>query len=222
MAGSGFLGKSTNEERDFVSALSNSEVETKMGEIPGEIVSFDPEKQTAVVLPLYMPKVNGKPISMPELVDVPVRFQRAGHASITFPVIPGDIVLLRPQMRSTENYHEGNDHVASDSRYNSLSDMEAYIDGGEKLTSPIENFDPNNFHVRFNETGVYGLRGSKEGRMSLVGREGDVYELLTQVVELLASDSLVIGHGSSSGSGHQLEHRATYESIANKLRGMVL
>jgi hypothetical protein len=84
--------------------------------IPGTIVSFDPNTQTCVVQPAiqepimlpaavpataptqttapdpstYVPKL----VTIEPLQDVPIVFPRAGGYSITFPVQPGDEVLL--------------------------------------------------------------------------------------------------------------------------------
>lgn len=218
----GYSGKTTNRTREVVAVQAQAERESQFGEIPGEIVSFDAATQTATIQPLYKPRHNGAAVAMPELLEVPVRFPRAGRGAVTFPVQPGDRVTLRPQMRSTENYHEGADFEASDSRSMALSDMEAFLDGGEPLTDPIAAFDPANTHIRFDAGGQYGLRGSHEGKIRLEGKEGDIYDLLVQVVELLASDSLNITFGSSAGSSHALQHRSQYLDIATKLREMAL
>lgn len=218
----GYRGKTTNLGRENTAVQAAAEQESKLGEIPGEIVSFDPGTQTATIKPLYKPKVNGEPIDMPELLEVPVRFTRAGNGGITFPIQTGDKVSLRPQMRSSENYHTGGDYEASDARYASLSDMEAYLDGGEPVTDPIPGFDSSNTHVRFSPDGSYGMRGSKDGQIAIEGSQGNIYDLLVQVVELLAADQLSIKYGSSAGSGHELQNKAQYEAIAAKLRAMAL
>lgn len=218
----GYRGKTTNLAREGVAVQAAAESESKLGEIPGEIVAFDAATQTATIKPLYKPRLNGKAIEMPELLEVPVRFSRAGNGGITFPIQVGDKVNLRPQMRSSESYHTGGDHESSDARYAALSDMEAYLDGGESVTDAMPNFDAENVHVRFDSAGQYGMKGSKDGKMSLEGSEGNVYDLLAQVVELLASDELLIKSGSSIGSGHELQHKAQYAEIGAKLRAMAL
>lgn len=215
-------GKTTNWEDDIFGSKALAERQSMWGEIKGKIVSFDPEKQTATIQPLYKPTFNGKQINMPQLLEVPVRFQRAGKGAITFPIQAGDDVTLRPQMRSTENYHTDGEGAAPDSRSFNLSDMEAYLDGGASLNNPIPNFDAENAHVRFDPDGSFGIKGSSDGKIRIDGAEGNIYDLLATVVELLAADTLKINYGSSAGSGHELQHKAQYAEIAAKLRAMAL
>lgn len=218
----GKRGKVTNQNRENTSTLASNEREAMFGEIPGEIISFDPDNQTATVQPLYKPIHDGSPVDMPELLEIPVRFPRQGGFVMTTPVKPGDKVNLRPQSRSTEEYHTGSNHTpVSDSRSMALSDMEAYLDGGESIEQPISNFNNENFEIR-SENGDHKIELSEDGKFKIVGSQGNVYELLTQVVELLAADKLNVKYGSSAGSGHALENRSKYDEIAGKLRAMVL
>ena len=218
----GYLGKRTNWADDGLGAAQNADRLSQWGEIDGRIKSFDPVRQTATIQPLYKPVFNGKPVDMPELLEVPVRFPRTGKGTITYPVAPGDRVSLRPKMRSGENYHTGGDGTPSDARSFSLADMEAHLDGGEPLSDPIPGFDPQNTHIRANSSGTYGMKLSPDGKVKIQGSEGDIIDLLSQVVDLLASDALQINYGSSAGSGHQLQHKDAYAEIAAKLAAMKL
>lgn len=219
----GRQGKTTNWEDDALGTKVLDERNATWGEIPGEIVSFDAEKQTATIKPLYRPKFDGKPVDMPELLEVPVRFARAGNGGVTFPVVAGDKVQLRPKMRSNENYHTEQDGTASDARSFNLSDMEAHLDGGESLKDPIPNFDSANTHVRFSPDGTYGIRGSKEGKVAIEGSDGNIYDLLATAIELIAADGLDVKSGSSAGVGiHAMQYKAELTEIANKLRAMAL
>lgn len=222
MSGMGYRGKTTNSEQENVAVQAQMERESMWGETTGKIVSFDPATQTASIQPDYSPVHNGKTVKAPVLLEVPVRFQRVGGFVITSPIKVGDKVTLRPQMRSSEAFHTEGDYVTNgDRRSFSLSDMEAFLDGGESLQSPIENFNNNNFELR-SEDGKFKLEFSEDGKFKLEGAQGNVLELLTQVVELLAADQLQINYGSSAGTGHQLQKRAEYNEIAGKLRGMLL
>lgn len=217
----GRIGKTTNSPDDVIGQALTDERKAMWGEIPGQIVSFDPASQTATVQPLYRPKFNGQPIEMPQLLEVPVRMFRAGGGGVTFPVGPGDKVTLRPMMRSTENYLSDDDGTASDDRSFNLSDMEAHLDGGESLTDPIQNFDASNVHVRFDPDGMYGMRGSADGKIAIEGSAGNVYLLLARAVEIIAEHETVVTGGSSAGTySHTLAGEAA--GIAAQLRAMAL
>jgi len=217
----GRVGKTTNSPDDVVGSALAAERKAMWGEIPGEIVSFDPSNQTGTIKPLYRPTFNGEPIDMPNLLEVPVRFARAGGGGVTFPVKAGDKVTLRPQMRSTENYLDDGDGQASDDRSFNISDMEAHLDGGESLQDPIQGFDADNVHMRFDTAGNYGLKGSETGKVALHGAEGNIYLLLARAVEIIAEHETKVTAGSSVGNySHTLAGEAA--EIAAKLRAMAL
>ena len=174
----GYTGKTTTRKSEDVAQQATSEREATFGEMPGEVVDFNPELQTASIQPLYQPRHNGVNIKMPVLLDVPVRYDHCTHGGLTYPLVPGDIVNLRPQMRSMENYHTTGEHVASDTRSYALSDYEAYIDGGNPLTEPIKNFDPDNLDLRFDELGIFGLHASKTGKINLDMAGGELLAIL--------------------------------------------
>lgn len=217
----GLQGKTTNGAPDAIGSMVQDERNAMWGEIPGKIVSFDPATQTATIQPLYKPQFNGKPVDMPQLLEVPVRMARSGGGGMTFPVDEGDFVTLRPSMRSMENYLDGDEGSASDARSFNLSDMEAHISGGESLSNPIKNFDSDNVHVRFDEDGNFGIRGSKAGKIKIEGSEGNVYEMLARLAEMFAEHQTTVTAGSSAGNyPHDLKGEAL--GIAAKLRAMVL
>lgn len=181
----GKIGKATNRSPDVVENYTRDESNAQWGNINGEIVSFDAATQTATVKPLYRPKHDGEFVDMPDLLEVPIRFPRAGGGAGTSPIRPGDKVRLAPMMRSSENYHSGNaDEAGAWQRSNHVSDMEAFLDGGESLNDPIKNFDPDNTHIRFDDDGLYGIRGSQDGKFKIEGSQGNVYLLIQEAVDL--------------------------------------
>lgn len=217
----GYRGKTTNAPRENVAAQAQSERESQWGEITGTIKSFDPTTQTATVQPNYKPRHNGEPVDMPELQEVPVRFTRAGGFIITSPVKAGDQVTLRPQMRSSEEYHSGGDYTpVGDARSFALSDMEAFLDGGEALTDPIPGFNSTNMEIRTAD-GSFKIEMSEDGKFKIEGAQGNIYELLARLAEIVADHETNVTAGSSAGTYmHTLKGEAT--EIAAKLRGMQL
>ena len=216
----GYLGKRTNWADDNRSASQNAERLSQWGEINGRIVSFDPIKQTATIQPTYKPKFNGVATDMPQLLEVPVRFPRTKKGAVTYPVGAGDMVSLRPMMRSSEDYHESGDGAPSDARSFSLADMEAHLDGGESLSDPIQNFDSENTHIRADEAGQYGIKMSPSGEIEIKGSQGDLMSIIGELLDLLGADALEINYGSSAGTGHALFNRAQYLELAAKVNAM--
>lgn len=220
MSSVGYIGKRTNHPQDVSGEDTRDERMNTWGEVPARIVAFNAEKQTASVQPLGKILVNGAALALPELQEIPVRFQRAGNGAITFPVKAGDRVTLRPMMRSQDNYHADGDGTPSDARSFSLSDMEAHLDGGESLQDPIPNFDAENVHIRANADGTHGVRLSPDGKVQIEGAEGDAFDIIATALELIAADQLQIAYGSSAGTGHALFNRVPLMALAAKLRAM--
>ena len=226
----GYTGKTTNDVSTSRSTAAQMAVEESIGEIPGEIVEFDAESQTAKIQPLFEVVINGTSLRMPQLEGVPVRFHTGGAGGLTFPVKVGDRVTLRPQMRSSELYHTDGTEVPNDARYCNLSDMEAHLDGGESVSSPIQSFDASRVHLRFSDGGEYGLRGNAQGELTIEitkwavnGAAGNFIDLLATLAEKLGADGLDVKFGSSAGVGvHALQYQSDFLEIAQKLRSMTL
>jgi hypothetical protein len=216
----GYLGKRTNQQRDITGQQAQSEREAMWGPIPGEIVSFDPSSQTATVQPLYKPVHNGQPVAMPQLFEVPIDLPRTGSAGITFPIPAGTRVMLSPTMRSMDNYDADDDGAPFDGRSFHLADMRATIVGGDSVSSPMQNVDPDNTHIRFDAAGDFGLKGSPDGKFDLIGSEGSIFDLLITHVELTSEGFKKLG---TEGLNHSPRYDAIGDElavIAGKLRSM--
>jgi hypothetical protein len=68
----GYLGKTTNSPEDAVGKMAQGERETTWGPIPGRMYGYDAAKGTGSVTPLYKPIVAGKPLAIPDLLEVPL------------------------------------------------------------------------------------------------------------------------------------------------------
>jgi len=213
----GYLGKHTNWADDVIGAKVEQGIRSQWGEIPGEIVAFNSQNQTATIRPLYKPKFNGEPVAMPDLLEVPVRFQRAGGGAITMPVKAGDKVTLRPQMRNTESYHSNGDGAPADNRAFNLSDMEAHLAGGESLSDPIPNFDSANMHIRANPDGTHGMKMTPDGKLKLATSEGDLMAMLEQSTRLQGEGFTKLGAEGLTNSTRYAEIGAELTALANKM-----
>jgi len=107
-------------------------VETMLGDIntqsPGTIVSYDAATNRAIVKPA-LPKrlANDEELQSPQIVEVPVVWTSSGggKAGITFPLQPGDGVMLSFQQRSMEGWLDGKNTMPDDPRQFDLSDCVA-------------------------------------------------------------------------------------------------
>lgn len=220
----GYTGKTTNLPRDVVGQQAQSEREDQIGPMPGRVTAYYPERGTIDVQPLFKRKKwDGSPLEYPELKEVPVDFVRGGNSAITHPVPVGSRVMLTPMMRSGENYETEDDGAPSDSRSFNLSDMRASLAGGDSLSSPLPNVDPDNTHMRFDGDGKFGIRGSPDGKIKIEGSEGNIYELISDAIhqcqegfDLLSTEPQLVHKGDYAAIASELA------SILSKLRAMAL
>ena len=217
----GYINKKTNDPMDVLTSATQAERDSMWGPIPGEIVSYDPVSGTATVQPLYRPIHNGVAVTMPVLYEVPIDLPRTASAGLTFPIPSGTKVMLTPQMRAIDEYEEGGFGDPYDARSFHLSNMRASIAGGDSLSAPLPNVDPENTHLRFSPDGDFGIKGSPDGKVAIEGKEGNLYSLLVEVVEILGSETTTVSSGSSAGVW-PLTHQAQFAALAAKLRGSAL
>ncbi len=97
--------------------------------LPGIIVSFDPETQTASVQPaIKRIFIDKGAVNLPMCVDVPVAFPGGGDFFLTFPVKPGDECILLFSERAIDNWHvSGNTAPPAEYRLHDLSDGIAIV-----------------------------------------------------------------------------------------------
>lgn len=110
--------------------------------LPGRIVEYDATTQTATVsADLQRELEDGdrvrSTVSVPEILEVPVLFPRAGGFSITFPVAIGDKCLLVFAERDISGWIQlGEEGVPPEARKHSYSDAVAIL-GLWPSTNPI-------------------------------------------------------------------------------------
>ena len=97
----------------FVQQLKESVQESLDGVhtcIPGEIVSFDADKCTAIVKPIgKIKRPDGQKVAYPQIAQVPVHFQQSSsqESCICFPVKPGDGCLLLFSEQALDAWRSG-------------------------------------------------------------------------------------------------------------------
>lgn len=86
--------------------------------LPGRVERYYPGTQTADCKPLV--KLHG--MALPVLPNVPIAFQRGGTGFLTFPIVPGDSVLLLFCESSIDRWRaSGADNNPGDERRHSLT-----------------------------------------------------------------------------------------------------
>ncbi len=127
----------------------------------GEIVTFDPEKQTAKVKVNFLKIIRGvNPIGdtgqssdevfpYPELVDVPIIIVQGGGGYLTFPIVPGDSCLLLFCDRDMDNwFNAGTTTVPNSNRVHDINDAIAIV-GLNNLQNLYIDYDPDKVVLAF-------------------------------------------------------------------------
>lgn len=110
--------------------------------MPAKIVTYDFKTQKAAVQPALNQKYNdGEIVKLPIIHNVPVIHSSSGGASITFPVLKDDNVLLVFCERSLEEWlNKGEQITPDDPRQNHLTDAIAILGFRSfNQVSPAEN-----------------------------------------------------------------------------------
>lgn len=91
--------------------------------LPGRVVSFAAATSTCTVQPFPAIYQDGEAVDLPLIHSVPVSFPSGGGASITWALIPGDVVLLLFSSSSLSRYRaEGAEGDPTDVRQFDLTD----------------------------------------------------------------------------------------------------
>lgn len=212
--GLGYVGKYTNRDEEIAAARLAEETAAQWGNLNGTITRVHSDGSIDIKPDYKLAGPDG-PLEIPELLTVPLNHMRSGRGALIVPPKVGDKVRMSPMMRSTENFHTGEEWTPSDVRMNALSDMEATLIGGEPLTDPIENYDPDNVDLRFNKSGTYGIKGSEDGKIAINGAQGNIYELVSDAVDLCRQGFELLGTEAT------LTHTASYTTIGAQLAAIV-
>jgi Phage protein Gp138 N-terminal domain len=116
-------------------------IETRLRDLhtclPGQIVSFNPATQTAVVQPsikrVFVVNNPGQgatvsQVNLPLCVDVPVQFPGGNGYALTFPVVAGDECWLMFSERAIDFWFQnGGQQLPSEYRLHDLSDAVATV-----------------------------------------------------------------------------------------------
>lgn len=121
--------------------------------MPGIVVSVNYDASTCTVQPAIQGQVttpDGKTVdvNLPVLPDVPICWPRGGGFAVTFPLAPGDEVLVIIADRCIDAWwSSGKVSVAADDRMHDLSDAFA-IPGPSSQMAKLSNVSTNSLQLR--------------------------------------------------------------------------
>ena len=142
--------ESEQQKRSLENTLANARMA-----MPGGIVDFDSEKQTATVQPSIKERINGEWEQLPQLLDVPVVFPRAGGYCLTFPVKEGDACLIIfSDMCIDSWWQSGGIQTQLEMRRHDLSDAIAIL-GITSVPKAVKNYSEISVQLRNEEQDSY-------------------------------------------------------------------
>lgn len=116
--------------------------------LPGEVVSFTPSTQLADIQLTIKRKQSDQLVNIPLLSGVPVRYFKGSSYGVTFPLSPGDNVLVIFAERSIDTWLlNGGIQDPADIRRHSFSDAFA-LPMMYSQQAVIPNFDASNLQIR--------------------------------------------------------------------------
>lgn len=178
---------------ETVRALIAAELSEVHTSIPGEIVSYDYDKNLAVVRPLLKRKYVGEelPVDLPTIANVTVCFPRMGPGHLRFPILPkmtGEIIF---QERSIDKWSVGGGSVdPEDARRHNLSDATFW-------PGLVPNNDP--IASTAAETSLeLKLKGSyieilDNGKFKVKGNSEELFDLLVKTIDKMITLSNELG-----------------------------
>jgi hypothetical protein len=184
--------------------------------LPGIIISFDAEKQTAQVQPAIQrvfsaPGPDGNPlgpVNLPPCVDVPVAFPGGGDFFLTFPVKPGDECILLFSERAIDYWYAyGGVQLPAEYRLHDLSDAVAVV-GLNSQPRKLADVQTTGAELRTRDRGTYlrleagtlFIKGNVqlEGNLNVTGQ-------VTASVDVIGGGKSLKSHthgGVQPGGGH--------------------
>lgn len=171
---------------------------------PGTIKSFDAATQRATVQLGLKRKLAGESMDIPQLLDVPVYYPRAGGFAFTFPVKAGDECMVLFGTRNMDSWLEsGAQSEVDDARLHAFSDAIA-IAGG--FSSPAAMSDYHDDRVALREVGGPGaIEIHASGKFRLTNGTEEVIDLISQTqaklsefMDEVAALKTIVTSGSSA------------------------
>jgi hypothetical protein len=159
---------------DFVSLLRQFKAEiffTLNCHLPGTIISFNAEKQTAEVSVNLVRMIGGQAVNYPPLVDCPVFVNSGGGARVTFPIAAGDTCVVHFADTDIDNWFASGTSslLPNTSRAHSLSDGFVEV-GFRSAANPVPDYstDSADFHGGAHKLDIKNNGGTLKGLLDLL------------------------------------------------------
>lgn len=159
-------------EESLMLALDNAQSKVWTS-LPGIVTAVNLDAQTVSVQPaikgvVFGPDGYGEPVNLPVLVDVPIIWPRAGGFALTFPIKPGNEVLVSFSARCIDSWWQsGGVGNQAEMRMHDLSDAFAILaptSQPNKLTSVSDE----NVQLR-DEAGTTYIEITPDGKVRVIG-----------------------------------------------------
>lgn len=125
------------EPKDLIKALIDQYLTELHVALPARIESYDPKTLRATVTVLAKKTLEGKPVTIPPIVEVPVMILKSGPFIIRPPYVAGDIVQVLFNERALDNiFITGDPQEVGLNRMHSLDD--AVVIGGMRVDNQAE------------------------------------------------------------------------------------
>lgn len=193
--------------------------------LPGQIISYDHTLQKASIQPsLKKSYLDGTTQEMPILNNVPVIFPKAGGASLTFPVLPGDTCLLLFIERSTDLWKSVGGIVApNDPRKFDLSDAVALMGlmpfSEDSLAENNEDvlLTYKNSNIRIKSTGEIQIETAS--KVSIGNASAEVLDIVSKILGILIT-SVTTPTGSPIFQG-TVPNYTTLKAALDSIKGSI-
>ena len=180
---------------EVINSIIDAKIVDLHTSLPGKIVSYDHDKNLAVIQPMLMRKYKtmDKAVELPVITNVPVMFQRMNDGHLRFPIKANDTGLIVFMERSIDLWLiQGGMIDPEDSRTHSISDA-VFFPGlnpnNKKIVSTAANdsveLKYNNSFIEIKSNGTVLIKNSNAnieldstGKITLQNSGGAKYEIL--------------------------------------------
>jgi len=206
------LGERLNDGEEAIRRAIENKTDNLRVAMPGTIVDFDADVQTATVQPLLKERVGGQWLTLPLLLDVPCFFPRAGGYCLTFPVKAGDeCIVLFNDMCIDSWWQSGGIQAQAEIRRHDLSDAMCLL-GITSVPQAVTDYSTDSMMLRNEAKSAY-VEITDSGVMNIRNNIGDINVDTTQSVNVTAAQNINAEATSITATAQSVSVQASTVSI---------